>query len=368
MGPLFKDTSGFMVFPAVALLVLGSPHRTSSESHSLSLMATFIYGETPFPELTLAVTVNNVPVEYYDNNIKKVVSRRHWRANNSVEDTNGLYFVVENVHRSMKSQTHSLRKRFNHTNGICISQKFAACTLEGDSLSQFFLRDAYEGEETRTYDILEQRYNPRVPELIWTKLKMEAKKLTYINVYQPLCLKLLRQYLQQDKNVLMRRERPRIRVIQKSDPGTGGAQVCCLATGFFPRHINMTLLRDGQPLPEQDLTGGEVLPNGDGTFQMRKSLSVSEQQLKEKHLYICTVTHLDRRENFGLEPEDHPDIILITVLVVTVLAVIVLVVAIILYRRRHNGAPDPCQTSATVRYTAAHKTEQSDSTSISSSS
>lgn len=36
-------------------------------------------------------------------------------------------------------------------------------------------------------------------------LKMEAKKLTYINVYQPLCLKLLRQYLQQDKNVLMRR-------------------------------------------------------------------------------------------------------------------------------------------------------------------
>nr|XP_023659139.1 major histocompatibility complex class I-related gene protein-like isoform X2 [Paramormyrops kingsleyae] len=352
MGLLLKDTSGFMVFPAVVLLVLGSPHRTSSASHSLSLMATFISGETPFPELTLAVTVNNVPVEYYDNNIKKVVSRRHWRANNTVEDTDRQYFVVENVHRSMKSQTHNLRKRFNHTNGICISQKFAACTLEGDSLSQFFLRDAYEGEETRTYDILEQRYDPHVPELMWTKLKMEAKKLTYINVYQPLCLKLLRQYLQQDKNVLMRRERPRVRVTQKRDPGTGGAQVCCLATGFFPRHINMTLLRDGQPVPEQDLTGGEVLPNGDGTFQMRKSLSLSEQQLREKHQYTCTVTHMDRKEDFGLaEPEDHPDVILITVLVVTV--VIVLVVAVFLCWRRQTSPPDPCQTSDPVRYTAA---------------
>lgn len=92
----------------------------------------------------------------------------------------------------------------------------------------------------------------------------------------------------------------RVRVIQKNDPGTGETQVCCLATGFFPRHINMTLLRDGQPVPEQDLTGGEVLPNGDGTFQMRKILSVSEQQLREKHRYTCTVTHLDRKEDFGL--------------------------------------------------------------------
>ncbi|XP_072562103.1 major histocompatibility complex class I-related gene protein-like isoform X1 [Paramormyrops kingsleyae] len=343
----------FMVFPAVALLILGSPHHTSSAFHSLSLLATFIYGETPFPELTLVLTVNNVPVEYYDSNIKELVSRRHWRPNDFVEDTESKYFVMEETHRSMKIDSHRLMKHFNHTNGIHFYQRLATCTLEGDSLNWFFLRDAYEGKETRTYDILEQRYNPHVPELIWSKIKTEAVQLIYINVYQPLCLKVLRQYLQQDKNVLMRRERPRVRVNQKGDPGTGEAQVCCLATGFFPRHINMTLLRDGQPVPEQDLTGGEVLPNGDGTFQMRKSLSVSEQQLREKHQYTCTVTHMDRKEDFGLaEPEDHPDVIIIPVLV-TVLAVIVLVVAIVLCWRRQMSPSDPCQPPAPVRYTAA---------------
>ncbi|XP_072562183.1 major histocompatibility complex class I-related gene protein-like isoform X2 [Paramormyrops kingsleyae] len=357
-----KETSGFMVFPAVALLVLSSPHRTFSESHSLSLLATFIYGETPFPEFTLVLTINNVPVEYYDSNVKKIVSQRYWRPNISVEDTEGKYFVVEETHRSMKIATDLMMKHFNHTNGIRVYQKFAVCELEGDILSRYFLQDAYEGEETRTYDILGQKYKPLVPELIWNEKQMQQNTMIFINVYQPLCLKVLRQYLQQDKNVLMRRERPRVRVTQKRDPGTGGAQVCCLATGFFPRHINMTLLRDGQPVPEQNLAGGEVLPNGDGTFQMRKSLSVSEQQLREKHQYTCTVTHLDRKEDFGLEPEDHPDVILITVLVVTVLAVIVLVVAVFLCWRRQTSSPDPCQTSDPIRYTAAQKTEQSDST------
>ncbi len=63
----------------------------------------------------------------------------------------------------------------------------------------------------------------------------------------------------------------------------------CLATGFYPRHINLTLFRDEQPVADHEITGGDLLPNGDGTYQMRKSLEISAA---DKHKYTCSVTHL----------------------------------------------------------------------------
>ncbi|KAL0155800.1 hypothetical protein M9458_050063, partial [Cirrhinus mrigala] len=56
----------------------------------------------------------------------------------------------------------------------------------------------------------------------------------------------------------------------------------CLATGFYPSHINLTLYRDGQPVADHEITGGDLLPNGDGTYQMRK----------KKHKYTCSASHL----------------------------------------------------------------------------
>ncbi|KAL0186724.1 hypothetical protein M9458_018394, partial [Cirrhinus mrigala] len=72
-----------------------------------------------------------------------------------------------------------------------------------------------------------------------------------------------------------------------------GLQISCLATGFYPRHINLTLFRDGQPVDDDQITGGEILPNGDRTYQMRKSLLISEEELHEGHKYSCTITHLN---------------------------------------------------------------------------
>ncbi|XP_026118064.1 hereditary hemochromatosis protein homolog [Carassius auratus] len=71
-----------------------------------------------------------------------------------------------------------------------------------------------------------------------------------------------------------------------------GLQISCLATGFYPRHINLTLFRDGQPVDDDHITGGEILPNGDGTYQMRKSLVISEEELRQEHKYNCTMKHL----------------------------------------------------------------------------
>ena len=88
---------------------------------------------------------------------------------------------------------------------------------------------------------------------------------------------------------------------------SGWDGVTCLATGFYPRHINLTILRDGQPVPDHLITGGDLLPNGDGTYQMRKHLELSQEELKEKQDYTCTVTHLSLDNkldvHLGTEPQ-----------------------------------------------------------------
>ncbi|XP_036388769.1 major histocompatibility complex class I-related gene protein-like [Megalops cyprinoides] len=212
-------------------------------SHSLWVLATFIHGQTEFPEFSAVLMVDDVQLQYYDN-------RLH------------------------------------------VYQKMAGCELNDGKPSPAISWDAYDGTEVLKYNVLNYTYNPLWPELIWSKLKLETIRTIYMDKYQPICIKRLRQHLKEEENILMRKECPRVRLIQKTDKDTGGVTLSCLATGFYPRHINLTMLRDGQPITEQELTVGEVLPNGDGTYQLRRSLSVSEEELREKHHYTCTVTHL----------------------------------------------------------------------------
>ncbi|XP_067235481.1 IgG receptor FcRn large subunit p51-like [Chanodichthys erythropterus] len=136
--------------------------------------------------------------------------------------------------------------------------------------------------------------------------------------------------------------KPRVRLIQKSNSDSGGFRVSCLATGFYPRHINLTLFRDGQPVSDHEITGGDLLPNGDGTYQMRKSLEISA----DEHKYTCSATHLslDNKLDVTLEnPEGEFEQVISSVLVVLALGfVLFTVVAIIIWRRRRYSASYTC--------------------------
>ncbi|KAF4070131.1 hypothetical protein AMELA_G00297540 [Ameiurus melas] len=95
--------------------------------------------------------------------------------------------------------------------------------------------------------------------------------------------------------------KPRVRLMkQQLNPHSRGARLTCLATGFYPRHINMTLLKDGQGMPEHLFTVDDLLPNADGTYQMRKIVEISEEELQQKHNYTCTATHLSRENKMDV--------------------------------------------------------------------
>ncbi|XP_051758591.1 hereditary hemochromatosis protein homolog [Ctenopharyngodon idella] len=176
----------------------------------------------------------------------------------------------------------------------------------------------------------------------WDQVKQLRIKFLYENVYHPICIKVLQRYLNMEKNNVMRKVKPRVRLMRKTLTDSQGLQISCLATGFYPRHINLTLFRDGQPVDDDQITGGEILPNRDGTYQMRKSLVISAEELREKHKYNCTMKHLNLDNKLDItfdvaecDPGSLSLSVVISVLVLLCVAVLIITALIIWRKKRH---------------------------------
>ncbi|XP_051758573.1 hereditary hemochromatosis protein homolog isoform X4 [Ctenopharyngodon idella] len=137
--------------------------------------------------------------------------------------------------------------------------------------------------------------------------------------------------------------KPRVRLMRKTLTDSQGLQISCLATGFYPRHINLTLFRDGQPVDDDQITGGEILPNGDGTYQMRKNLVISAEEVLEGHNYNCAMKHLclDNKLGITFDAECGPGsfrlFVVITVVVLVCVAVPIVTALINLRRKTHSA-------------------------------
>ncbi|XP_050973759.1 BOLA class I histocompatibility antigen, alpha chain BL3-7 [Labeo rohita] len=216
--------------------------------------------------------------------------------------------------------------------------------------NMFLSLDAFNGQNTEefTFDVVKRTMQINLP---WMRIKGMGQmewlhvKFLYEHVYHPVCMKVLRTFLEKEKNTVMRKVKPKVRLFRKPLTDSQGLQISCLATGFYPRHINLTLFRDGQPVDDDQITGGEILPNGDGTYQMRKSLLIGEKELREEHKYNCTMKHLsldnklDISFDEDLEKSDFGSSalsIIISALAFFCVAVLI-ITALIIWRKRRTA-------------------------------
>ncbi|XP_035238163.1 DLA class I histocompatibility antigen, A9/A9 alpha chain-like [Anguilla anguilla] len=329
---------------ALILLLQATVTVVNTGSHSIWAFATFIHGQTQFPEFSVLVFVDDLQVLYYDHNIKKLLSRSGPNSTKGVEDIMllGANIVIEDIYNYMKRPSHHVTLFANHTGGVHVHQKLAGCVLDNDKPSPVMMWDAYDGTEAMYFDVHNYTVNPIWSQLIRSTRAAEVFIMDLINIYQPICIQTLKYYLEKEKNIVLRKERPRVRLIQKTCRETGVVMVSCLATGFYPRHINLTMLRDDRPISDEELIFGEVLPNGDGTYQTRRTLSISSEKAREKHRYTCSVTHLalDNKLDINWEPGEDADVAVISSVVVVLVLVLVLIFAIpafIVYKKRRRG-------------------------------
>uniref|UniRef100_A0A8B9HV46 Ig-like domain-containing protein n=1 Tax=Astyanax mexicanus TaxID=7994 RepID=A0A8B9HV46_ASTMX len=62
----------------------------------------------------------------------------------------------------------------------------------------------------------------------------------------------------------------------------------CLITGFYPKDVKMSLRKSGTSLPDHLITSSGIRPNDDGTYQLRESVEIQED---DKAQYDCYVSH-----------------------------------------------------------------------------
>ncbi|XP_035254766.1 H-2 class I histocompatibility antigen, Q8 alpha chain-like, partial [Anguilla anguilla] len=86
---------------------------------------------------------------------------------------------------------------------------------------------------------------------------------------------------------------PEVSLLQKDSSSPG---VTCHVTGFYPRDIMVTWQRNGEDL---DVEPGEMVRNGDGTFQTTSSLTVKPEDWKSQN-YTCTVQHKSLKQDIVL--------------------------------------------------------------------
>ncbi|XP_073709047.1 DLA class I histocompatibility antigen, A9/A9 alpha chain-like [Garra rufa] len=313
-------------------------------SHSLMVLATYIDGHTPFPEFSVVLMLDDLQIAYYDSVTWKTVYRSHSDSKYYDEEQSDADSVFRYMYDGMKFRTFHLKDQNNCTDGVHVHQIIAGCELlNNGNASLFHFWDGFSGQniDKFTFDMKKDKIQEKRP---WTVIASQIKwghlMLMYETVHHPICIKVLRRYLLMKKNNVMRKVKPRVRLIRKTLSESRELQISCLATGFYPRHINLTLFRNGQPVDDGQITGGDLLPNGDGTYQMRKSLMISEEEQHEGHVYNCSMKHLNLDNKLDIMfdvAESDPGSFSLSVvfsLLVFMLVAVLIITALIIWKKR----------------------------------
>ncbi|XP_053722817.1 major histocompatibility complex class I-related gene protein-like isoform X2 [Synchiropus splendidus] len=283
-----------MAMRVFVILALCWAKSANAARHSLTYITTASSGVTSFPEYVEVGLVDGVVIYRYDSNNRKAEPRQDWMSQLSSADPEYLEFNTwrcKTNQKRAKDKVNYLTERFNHTGGVHIVQWIYGCEWDDDETVKVrgHYQLAYDGEDFLSLDLETQT---------WVAAKQLAGNLKdpwnndqeiteyndfYMNRY---CPKWGKKLLDQGKSSLLRTELPSVSLLQR----TPSSPIVCHATGFYPPRAKLFWTKDGEEL-HQGVTNGEVLPNPDGTYQMRAQLKLPDPS-EDWERFTC-VFHLD---------------------------------------------------------------------------
>ncbi|KAM3911168.1 T-cell surface glycoprotein CD1c-like [Leptodactylus fuscus] len=161
-----------------------------------------------------------------------------------------------------------------------------------DDPESYYFQVAIDGEDTVHLNIAERvwvaQHNKYAQAI---KKILDQDKVTIQSIYNNLSnygQKLARALAVSGKEALSRRTKPEVYFIMKSSK----PELVCLATGFYPGSINITLWKDKENMMDNVMVS-ETLPNGDGTYQERAIVTTGWE---EQTTVYCKVEHISLEE------------------------------------------------------------------------
>ncbi|XP_078496440.1 H-2 class I histocompatibility antigen, Q7 alpha chain [Lissotriton helveticus] len=227
-------------------------------SHSLRYSFSFLSEPlTGVPQYSMVGYVDEVPIIGFTSESRRAESRALWMEN--VTDEQPKYWeertvTFQEVELKLSNSLRDLMEQKNQVQDRHVLQMMLGCDLREDGSVKWFERFAYDGSNlTATLDPSSD-----------TEDQGNSEKSSG-------CKKELKQLLKYGEESLLRRVAPQTRVSQRMS--SDRAFLMGYAYGFYPRDIEVRWVRDGVEMPWESK---ELLPNPDGTYQVRTAVEVQE--------------------------------------------------------------------------------------------
>uniref|UniRef100_A0A8C5PD57 Ig-like domain-containing protein n=1 Tax=Leptobrachium leishanense TaxID=445787 RepID=A0A8C5PD57_9ANUR len=254
--------------------------------HSLQYYYTAVsVPETGLREFVSAGYVDGIEITRYSSDVGRAVPAAPWME--KVKDPELWERETKNYEvqeKYIKLFLNMEMKRLNQTNGYRIVQVTHGCELRDNGSTKGFARLGYGGKDYLELDLANSNVtwltneSQSIAETLnsqgWTALEQ-------MQVYLKTgCMDRLKKYIGYSKDVLGRRVHPEVKVSDQTVNGV--AKLHCQVYGFYPQDVDVNWKKNGAIVPSNATK--LVLPNSDGTYQIRVSMEVPAE---DRESYSC---------------------------------------------------------------------------------
>ncbi|XP_026204507.1 major histocompatibility complex class I-related gene protein-like isoform X3 [Anabas testudineus] len=260
--------------------------------HSLMFLSTGLFEDQTFPEFVRVALVDGVEVIYCDSEIRRAEPKQDWMKDLMEADPQHTdwYFNECLTNHSLFNSTD-----FMQTEGVHIFQERTGCEWDDEThRANGVLQFGLNGEDIAQFDFRTQTWSGANQQSVLMKRKLEdsVRSFEVWNHFTQDCTESLKKYLTYRRSFLLRTDLPSVSLLQK----TPSSPVSCHATGFYTDIVNMFWRKDGEEIHE-DVDHGEILPNHDGSFQMRVDLNISSIKPEDWSRYDCVFQFSDVKKD-----------------------------------------------------------------------
>ncbi|XP_051727523.1 H-2 class I histocompatibility antigen, alpha chain-like isoform X5 [Ctenopharyngodon idella] len=265
------------------------------EKHFLHYKFTVLTKADTFPEFSAVVVADGRRIKHFSNEERVwILTEDDWTEAPDPPDSRNRFI-------------HQIRTLTNCENSQCselhVLQRIIGCELEKlpDGTVNLTVFDEYgfDGEDFISFNSDTMQWIDKNPKAKETKMKWDhhTERNQYIKYFLKNCMNWISTFINTKKTS------PDVHVFAR-EYDQYSQVLTCLATGFYPRDVQMNIRLYKYNLRHQTSSG--IRPNDDETFQMRISVKI-DRNLKGS--YDCHVIHSSLTEPVSVEwARINPDI------------------------------------------------------------
>ncbi|XP_016323938.1 zinc-alpha-2-glycoprotein-like [Sinocyclocheilus anshuiensis] len=291
------DLPGIYQFSAMGLLDDRQiDYYNSEEQRNISKQNWMIECRMPGLKISGNTVLDDIQIDYYSSREQRKIPKQLWMKEKLYED----YWEEGTQSRKSKEQWFNvnidiLMKCMRHRESdLHVLQWRHGCEVEQQRSELAFSKGiseyAYDGEDFISFDIAVSQWVTLVEAALPTKRKWDS--VLILNQYtkgylEKECVDWLNKFREYADEELRKASPPDVHVFARKSSDETKLKLTCMATGFYAKDM-MTIRKYCTFLPEDEVESTGIRPNHDGTFQLRKSVEIQEN---EKAEYDCFVSH-----------------------------------------------------------------------------